>query len=121
MHHKHRVWNRAAFDSAGDRDRRENRALADLLLFHGYVMNGGLGHGFDLSTDEVAAALDGFRFFGFTELADFLAGIVGESGERQEELSSEYRRFVPSDATLVERFEEHYRDFPDDFAPAADD
>jgi hypothetical protein len=38
------VWNRAALDGGGPKPRDGDRALADLLLAHGLIMNGGLGH-----------------------------------------------------------------------------
>jgi hypothetical protein len=58
------IWNRAALDSGGDSPLEGDQSLTDLLYFHGMAMNGGLGHAFEvLSDDEQAAAIDGFRFF----------------------------------------------------------
>jgi hypothetical protein len=70
------------------------------------VMNGGLGHAFDVFEDEeVVAAVDGFRFFGFDDLALFLENAAELTEEKQEELSSKYEEFVPSNNTIAVAFE----------------
>ena len=109
------VWNRAAMESGGDGPFEGDRALADLLLFHGMVMNGGFGHAFEvLSGREVSAAIDGFKFFGFFEIAQFLERIRTLSEEEQERMSTEYE--LASDAQLIDSFNAVLRKSPEDFA-----
>lgn len=109
------VWNRAAMESGGDDPLEGDRALSDLLLFHGMVMNGGLGHAFDVLSDrEVSAAIDGFKFFGFFEIAQFLERVGTFSEEEQERLSTEYE--LASDAQLIDAFNAVLRKSPEAFA-----
>ena len=42
------IWNRAALESGGPAAREGDRALAALLLAHGMVMNGGVGHALEV-------------------------------------------------------------------------
>jgi hypothetical protein len=113
-----KIWNRAALDSGGENALDGDNALASLLLFHGYVMNGGLGHALDvISDDECLAAIDGFRFFGFDELASFLESIKHLPEDEHEEMTCIYAKFIPNDQAMVESFENFYRKQPDAFAP----
>ena len=67
------VWNRAALDSGGSNPRDGDQALAALLLAHGLVMNGGVRHACSsLGPEELHAAVSGYRFFGFEEIATLL-------------------------------------------------
>lgn len=92
-----------------------DRALADLLYFDSLVGNGGLGHGFDVCSEiEVLDAIDGARFFGLTEIVDFLLETKDYSEERQESLSPTY---YEHSQTIVDMFAEFYRMHPDAFTP----
>lgn len=112
------IWNRAALEAGGANPFEGDRALADLLFFHGLTMNGGLGHGFDVATiEQQIAAIEGFRYFGFIELALFLTQTADLPEEVQEDLTSEYWKCVPTDQVLSDRFEKYYLLDPEDFGP----
>lgn len=67
------IWKRACGNGplapgAGD------TALMAVLTFHGLVMNAGVLYAIDcLSADELAAARNGYRYFGFGNVA----GVIG--------------------------------------------
>src|SRR5688500_6092656 len=65
------VWNRAHWDGRGwTATYPGDRALADLLLAHGETFHGGVHHVIEaLSAKALAAALDGYRFFGLDAAA----------------------------------------------------
>ena len=105
-------------ESGGNAARAGDRALADLLLAHGMVMNGGVVHAIEaLSLEEYSAALSGFRFFGFDEVALLLEGALRASEEDQDRADRSYGRLIPWDEVLIERFEAYYRFSPEAFAP----
>lgn len=82
-----RVWNRACSTGDDSSLHAGDRALRNLLLVHGYVMNGGVFHALDcLSREELAAGVAGYRFFGFDELA---ALIQSSPSAGDEELDDE--------------------------------
>src|SRR5688500_7625383 len=113
-----RIWNRAAMESGGPAAREGDRALAALLLAHGMVMNGGVGHALEvLSPDELAAAAGGYRFFGLEGVAALLEWAAGAAEDEVDRADSTYGEIVPNDQTLVERFEAFYRISPEAFAP----
>ena len=112
------IWNRAALESGGNTARTGDRALADLLLAHGTVMNGGVGHAVEaLSLDEFSAAIAGFRFFGFDEVALLLQEVLKAPEQTLELADGSYGSLIPDDQVLVERFEAYYRSSPQAFAP----
>ena len=64
------VWNRAALEDGGPTPAEGDLALAALLRAHGVVMNGGVDHALEvLSAAELRAALAGYRYFGFEQIA----------------------------------------------------
>ena len=125
------VWNRACFHPEalslpGD------RALADMLLAHGYAMNGGVLHAVeDLEPGQLDAALSGYRYFGLTGAVELMEdvgrrirqGLDDDALDRLESESDERYGEVGTDAVLTEAFERRYSAHPDDFAPlsAADE
>lgn len=112
------IWNRAALESGGNAARVGDRALADLLLVHGLVMNGGVQSAVAaLSAEELSAALSGFRFFGFAEVALLLESVAKAPELDHQAADESYWSLVPNDQTLVERFEAYYRHSPEAFAP----
>jgi hypothetical protein len=112
------IWNRAALESGGENARDGDRALADLFRFDGMAMNGGLGHAYDvLSDDELAAAMRGFRFFGLNELASFIEEAAHLSEDEQEAMSWKYYKY---DRKIADSFEVYYRSNPEAFAPLQD-
>lgn len=112
------IWNRAALESGGNAARAGDRALADLLLAHGMVMNGGIGHAVEaLSLEEFSAAVSGFRFFGFDEVALLLERALRTPEQDLELADSSYGSLIPDDQVVVERFEACYCSSPEVFAP----
>ena len=116
------IWNRACGDNqvrslAGD------RALADLLRAHGLAMNGGVLHAVEcLTASELSAAEAGYRFYGLDTVASLLsrARTIVKKGEDLEayerKLDREYADLIPSDSSLVERFEKHLALNPAEYA-----
>ncbi len=118
-----RIWNRACGDDPL-RALPGDRALRDMLRAHGLAMNGGVLHAVEcLSACELADAEAGYRYYGFEEVASLMshavtivdAGIDLESHEPQ--LDRKYAALIPSDSSLVERFEERLKSHPSEFAP----
>lgn len=111
------VWNRAALEGGGPGALAGDRALASLLLVHGMVMNGGVWHATEvLSAGELAAGLDGYRFFGFTELAEILVGVENASDQAFDKLDELYWHYIPADDTIGAAFEEKFAAHPELFA-----
>ena len=116
------IWNRAATEGGGSTPRPGDAALSSALAFHNMVMSGGIDHAFDvLTSDQIAAAADGYRYLELQPIADLIghvpAAIADEDDDRIEELDNEYGELVPLDQTLVERFEAALQRSPEDFAP----
>jgi Domain of unknown function (DUF4375) len=130
-----RIWNRAC-DSDWNPVRRGDRALHDVLMFHGFIRNGGLDAALESGFGWAARAADGFRVLGSPELADLVARaheiatrVVDEAGEvdvldlRREELDEihaldqRYADLLPSDDTLDRIFRAYLAAHPDDFEP----
>ncbi len=114
------VWNRAAQQHGGKTPRGGDAALAGLLVAHGLVMNGGVLYAARaLSTRELAGACDGYRFFGFDAVATLLEGAAEATETRgtAERLSAEYARWIPNDEAIVRRFEHHFAEHRDFYAP----
>jgi len=117
------IWNRACGEDPlrvllGD------RALADLLRAHGLVMNGGLLHAVEcLTASELTDAEDGYRFFGLHGVASLVSHARGifesadDLGSYERQLDGQYADMIPSDSSLVERFEKRLKSGPSDFAP----
>jgi hypothetical protein len=122
------VWDRAAMEAGGQDPRAGDSALSGLLSFHSRAMSGGVLDAVETATTEdLAAAEDGFRFFALADAADVVArvrsalaaGDLSESDleELEGDADSRYAAIVPSDETIVERFESRLRSEPDLFAP----
>ena len=134
------VWNRATRWDGPAPTAPGDRALAALLRVDGQIMNGGLESALEyIEPEDVAAAADGFAFFGRNDLADLLRGALstfpkGEppgdqdargdalmaldevAGERLEQLDDEYTNTATGEL-LTHIFETHYHAHPEDFAP----
>lgn len=112
------IWNRAATDCGGASPHRGDAELAALLLVHGMVMNGGLGHAFEaLTTEEIEKGSNGFEFFGFSSIRDLLAEARGMDDEQREGATVRYWAAVPDDGALMAAFERTLREHPEAFAP----
>ena len=117
LSHEDRVWNRAAVDGGGATPGAGDRALSSLLLVHGLVMNGGVEHAVEvLSPNEVAAAILGFRYFEFVDVAELLQSVA--SGKLSaEELDQRYWDLIPNDEAIAQKFKTRFRLSPNAFAP----
>lgn len=121
------VWNRAALGGGGPSPQRGDRALANALLAHGMLMNGGLAHCVEALTDtEYVRAIDGFRYLGAREIADILEQARGLDfddptyGELIDKLDADYVRACPEDEVLLKLFETKFRQSPE-ASPRSDD
>ena len=110
----------------GGAARPGDAALTNMLAFHGVTMNGGFLHAIEVFDEsEREAVLRGYRYFGFGAVSDLIAEMTERFGEtatlEAEEVleveSDERYGQLASDAILMERFEETYRDRGEDFAP----
>ncbi len=117
-----RIWNRAC-GSNKLRTLPGDRALVDLLMAHGLVMNGGVLHAVEtLPAEELSAAEAGYKFYGFPEAASIFsrARNVVQSGEvsdlLERQFDEQYSEVIPSDSSLVDRFETHFSANPSDYA-----
>jgi len=108
-----RVWNRACYREGTDL-REGDLALAALIRVDGYIQNGGVGHAFDLTPEELAEGIKGYEFFGLHELA---AVIKPHRGEEEAELNKRYYRFTGRDNLIIAKFREMFREHPERFAP----
>src|SRR5690349_4793022 len=107
------VWNRACgFDSAGFRE--GDLALAAVILVDGYIQNGGVGHAFDLTPEELAAGIAGFEYFGLHEMATI---IRPHKGLDEAEHNRRYYAFSRPVNHIRVKFNEMFRDHPERFAP----
>jgi hypothetical protein len=118
------VWNRAAMEAGGNSPGPGDRALASLLLLHGLAMNGGIHHAMEcLSPEELSAAIDGFTYFGFDKMAEWLTNAPDDpllrewTDETEAPAVFRYAEYIPDDACLATHFEAVYSDRPSDFAP----
>ena len=113
------IWNRAAMGGGGGCPREGDIALRDLLLAHGYVMNGGVIHAAQaLSSEELRAACAGYRYLGFAPAAELLESVLLHGRRDERALDEAYGEHIPSDSTLDVAFNEHRRRYPDSYAPA---
>lgn len=118
------IWNRAALERGGAAPRQGDRALSSLLLFHGLVMNGGVHHALDgMAPPEISAAAEGYAFLGLHGVASFIRGAADNAvlstrtGATEAAADKHYAEMIPDDSYLVARFEELYRQRPEQFAP----
>ena len=121
-----KIWNRAALEAGGESPGPGDRALASLLLVHGLVMNGGVHHALEcIESEDLAAAADGYEYFGFGDVAAFFRGASDNpvlstwSEDTEVAANRRYAEMVPDDSHLVARFQDVYRDRVDQFAPLA--
>ena len=108
-----KIWNRAC-EGGGDFPLGGDRALADLLLFHGLAMNGGVLHATEcLSSDQLNQAKNGYRYFGYELISDLLVEAEEAARNSQDlddldvDFDARYAARIPDDETLVRSFENH--------------
>jgi hypothetical protein len=116
-----KIWNRAVQGTGGEHG---DDALAALLVLHGTVMNGGLVNALEtLDEEQVAAAVEGYRYFGFDEAADLIVETRieidndADPGELEETRDGEFFDLVDDDETVYEAFTRKLADDPAGFAP----
>ncbi len=122
-----RVWNRAAlYDSARrPMEAPGDWALTALLAAHSLIMNGGVPHCPEvLNTEEMAAAIAGFTYFGLNDAGAVLEEAASVSlddvrldeAERVElQLNERYWGLITSDQTIADAFKEKLFSTPGDF------
>ena len=99
------IWNRAALEAGGRSPAEGDLALANLLMAHGLVMNGGVEHAIDcMSSDELSDSIAGFKYFGFFAAADLLSLPLSNMVDSEESLNSAYWQAVPDDSALAHAF-----------------
>ena len=112
------VWNRACGSQANSSLREGDRALRDLLLVHGHVMNGGMTAAQDYTTEaQRRAAAAGYRYFGFEELAGLIESLAQSTESDREQAEARYYQIVQLDKVLVERFEAKFHSNREAFGP----
>ena len=112
------IWNRACGEDPL-RSLPGDLALADLLRAHGLAMNGGVLHAVEcLTVSELYDAEAGYRFYDLDGVASLLsrARTIFETGEdlgsHEQRLDRQYAAMIPSDSSLVERFEKRLKSHP---------
>jgi hypothetical protein len=117
------IWNRAC-GQGRLRSLPGDRALADLLSAHGLVMNGGVLHAVEcLTAEELTDAEAGYRFYGFAEVASLLTcarklfETCDDFERHEQQLSRRYAALIPSDSSILGRFEQRLKSSPSDFMP----
>jgi hypothetical protein len=95
------------------------------------AMNGGVVHAVEgLTADELARAIEGYRFFGLDEVADLVAHVARQASdvdpddvdaaERLELESNErFYALVRDDEAVAEAFRAHFHEHPEAYAPVA--
>ena len=111
------IWNRAALEAGGSSPAEGDIALANLLMAHGLVMNGGVEHAIEcMSRDELADSIAGFKYFGFLAAANALSQPPSNMEDSEELLNSTYWQAVPDDSALVLAFHVKLLATPDAFS-----
>ena len=112
------IWNRACGENplralAGD------RALADLLYAHGLAMNGGVLHAVECMTaEEQSDAEAGYQYYGLDDVASLLSHAraifeaTDDPGSHEQQLDGDYAGMIPSDSSIVARFENRLKSSP---------
>jgi hypothetical protein len=122
-----KVWNRSCagellFDlGPGD------RALSAMILVSSLLNNGGVHHAYEnLEPNEWAVSIEGYRYFGFNEIADWFEGAASDpllrewTEETEEAANRRYDELMPGDKEMVKRFELMFLEHPDRFAPLSE-
>jgi hypothetical protein len=98
------IWNRACTENGGPHPLEGDVALTNMLLGHGYIMNGGLEHFEDLSAEEQRESINGFRFFSFNDVADLILKVPKLSGG---ELDAAQNMFIEFDSGMMDKVRSH--------------
>jgi hypothetical protein len=109
------IWNRACTENGGSEPLEGDVALTNMLLGHGYIMNGGLEHFEDLSEQEQQDSISGFRFFSFNEVADLILKTPRLSGA---DLDAAQNTFIEFDSGMMDKVRKHIEAHPRQFRGA---
>ncbi|CAN5432855.1 hypothetical protein BH10PSE6_BH10PSE6_30490 [soil metagenome] len=121
----HRIWNRACLEDVSDL-REGDRALAAMILADSYVWNGGVLNVVEILDvhSEFEEAIEAFRYFGSSDVADFLIEArtiyltEEDLSEYEVALNERYWALLPNNgAELTPRFEAVLLEKPWVFAP----
>ncbi len=112
-----RVWNRACYREGTDL-REGDLALGALILVDGYIQNGGVGHAFDLTPEELAEGIKGYEFFGLHEMT---AVITPHREDEEADSNSRYYRFTRGENVIIKKFQQMFREHPERFAPLGEE
>jgi hypothetical protein len=122
------IWNRAALEKGGATPDVGDRALADMLAFHGLVMSGGVLDAIEQTSEPDLARIGAaFRWFGLESVVNLLAPVhrdiqAGALDEldRAEALElaadRDYQAILPSDEALQTVLRGRLDDDPSAFA-----
>ena len=97
------VRDRALHGVAIERARIGDRSVHAVFLLDGYVQNGGVYHGTELSDEEFEAGLAGFEWLGLTEMAEVLCE-AKRLDRLHESMSDEELEDDDSEHVLDERY-----------------
>jgi hypothetical protein len=106
------IYNRACTEGGGPAPLEGDIALTNMLLGHGYVMNGGLQAFEDLSEEEQRESIAGYRFFGFNEAADQLVHASKISDVDILDADEQFTRF---DSEMMDKIRSYIDTNPDQF------
>jgi|SRR5215831_11402452 len=116
------IWNRACSPGSDRLHLPGDRALADMILVHSLIMNGGVHHALEaLTNHEVAAGIAGYSYFNLAPVAAFLAGVRDDptnapwTEANEIDANRRYHELVPDDDVLVSMFGAMLRGQPHDF------
>jgi len=109
------IWNRACTENGGPEPLEGDVALTNMLLGHGYIMNGGLEHFEDLSDEEQRDSITGYRFFSFNQAADL---ILKTSKLREDKLAAAQSAFAEFDSGMMEKVRGYIEAHPGQFRGA---
>ena len=98
------IYNRACTENGGPEPLDGDIALTNMLLGHGYIMNGGLQAFEDLSEEEQRASIAGYRFFGFNEAVDLLVKAPKISGE---DIHAADEQFTKFDSEMMDKIKSY--------------
>ena len=110
------IYNRACTENGGPEPLEGDIALTNMLLGHGYIMNGGLEHFEDLSEEERRESIAAYRFFGFNEVGDILVKAPKLSTEDILAAEEPFSKFDSEMMDMLRRFIEAH---PDQFRRAS--
>ena len=106
------IYNRACTENGGPEPLEGDIALTNMLLGHGYIMNGGLEHFEDLSEEEQQESIGGFRFFSFKDVADLILKARKLSGA---ELDAAQSSFAEFDSGMMDKLRRYIESHPHQF------